>query len=256
MGAAQAPRAGFLHVKFQLVPLLEVLEVVEVHAALQPLFHFLDIVLEALERDDPAFVNRCGISGFPEVGLQLWWNTPLNGLRAGIAVSQSYGFSYNFIAPPPFGPGAIRMFLILPPSFIHQWNICGKIGPSSCNMLGMIMKPIVRWLEVRLATGIRPRTPGMLVRLTGSINGLKTGVYYTEYYGNTENRDGSGTAVPSDAYQKDAALSFRFDLKPWWIVKLEGHAINGTGLLRDSSNNPRRNDSEWFVVAVKTTLSF
>jgi hypothetical protein len=48
----------------------------------------------------------------------------------------------------------------------------------------------------------------------------------------------------------------RFDLKPWWIFKIEGHAINGTGLLRDSASNPVTKNNDWFMLAVKTTFSF
>jgi hypothetical protein len=62
--------------------------------------------------------------------------------------------------------------------------------------------------------------------------------------------------VPSDAYQKDVALSFRFDPKPWWVLKLEGHCIHGTALLYDSADNPKRNGDRWYMLALKTTFSF
>jgi hypothetical protein len=85
---------------------------------------------------------------------------------------------------------------------------------------------------------------------------LEVGSYYTEDYPNMANRNGQGTAVPSDAYQKDLALSFRFDPKPWWVFKIEGHYIRGTALLEDNANNPVRNGDGWFMLAVKTTFSF
>ena len=78
----------------------------------------------------------------------------------------------------------------------------------------------------------------------------EVGGYYTEFY--------TSDTVPaaSDAYQKDLALSFRFDPKPWWLFKVEGHYIRGTGLLDDNADNPVRNGSGWFMLMVKTTFSF
>ena len=70
------------------------------------------------------------------------------------------------------------------------------------------------------------------------------GTYYTMF------KDAS-------AKQNDAALCFRFDLKDWWVFKVEGHYLEGTGLLRDNANNPvQSNNNGWFMLAVKTTFSF
>ncbi len=74
--------------------------------------------------------------------------------------------------------------------------------------------------------------------------------YYTEYYENAP------ITVASDGSQKDLALSFRFDPKPWWVLKVEGHYIRGTALLDDNADNPVRNDDGWFMLLVKTTVSF
>ena len=69
-------------------------------------------------------------------------------------------------------------------------------------------------------------------------------------------RDGATLAVPSDAYQKDLALSLRFDPTSWWVFKVEGHYIHGTDLLADNAANPSRNNDGWFMLALKTTFSF
>ncbi len=42
------------------------------------------------------------------VGTQLWWNTPLDGLRAGVSLGYLFDFTYNFTVAPPFGAGAMR----------------------------------------------------------------------------------------------------------------------------------------------------
>jgi len=59
-----------------------------------------------------------------------------------------------------------------------------------------------------------------------------------------------------DNYQKDLAVSLRFDPKDWWIVKIEGHYIHGTGELYDSFQPTIRDDRGWFMLAMKTTFSF
>jgi hypothetical protein len=78
------------------------------------------------------------------------------------------------------------------------------------------------------------------------------GTYYTQCRINST----ITKQFPSDDYQNDAALSFRFDPTDWWTFKIEGHYIEGTGLLRDSVNNPVRSDDGWFMLALKTTFSF
>jgi hypothetical protein len=81
---------------------------------------------------------------------------------------------------------------------------------------------------------------------------METGLYYTEQYSDANDHNGGPTT-----YQKDLALSFRFDPKPWWIVKVEGHYITGTSLLQDDSNNPNRNSGRgWYMLALKNTFSF
>jgi hypothetical protein len=40
------------------------------------------------------------------------------------------------------------------------------------------------------------------------------------------------------------------------VAKLEGHYIRGTALLDDNADNPVRNDNGWFMLMLKTTVSF
>jgi hypothetical protein len=45
------------------------------------------------------------------VGEQIWWNTPLDGLRAGAAWEHGFNFKQELtvnLPPPPFGPGPIK----------------------------------------------------------------------------------------------------------------------------------------------------
>jgi len=53
-------------------------------------------------------------------------------------------------------------------------------------------------------------------------------------------------------------LSLRFDLTDWWIFKVEGHYIHGTGLINDNAANSGMtyDDRGWFMLALKSTVSF
>jgi hypothetical protein len=209
-----------------------------------------------------------GVKGCPGTGVQLWWNTPLEGLRAGVAYAEAFGLSYDYRVniPQAYGGGEYKTVQDIPIqhySLEYQWKSWtfqaeyryqdlysynqkpdGQSGPttdsaSDCWYAGAAYQ-VNKWFQV--------------------------GAYYTEYYANVANRNGheepanspNGFASPSDAYQKDAALSFRFDPKPWWTFKVEGHAINGTGLLYDATDNPEsgRHSGEWLMLAVKNTFSF
>lgn len=91
------------------------------------------------------------------------------------------------------------------------------------------------------------------------------GLYYSSIHIDKNDLDGS-KAVKNDptqnfkdymTWQKDIALSFKFDISPFWIVKAEGHYINGTAnvLKIDNMANSFENDT-WFAGALKSTFSF
>ena len=65
--------------------------------------------------------------------------------------------------------------------------------------------------------------------------------------------------IHDDRMTKDLALSLRLDLTPSWILKLEGHWLNGAEDVYPANDNPARADSDgedWFLFAAKTTMSF
>jgi hypothetical protein len=200
-----------------------------------------------------------GFSGIDKsliAGGQLWWNTPVDGLRFGVSGGQVFDFTWHISVAPPFGPGGMKTEVDIPfgqVSLEYQkdgWTFQTEYytyKTTGFDMLenGMILAPTSSQPDVWYV--------GLSKRLTPW---LELGSYYTEYFTDVDNRGGVGTAVPSDAFQKDAALSARFDITDWWIFKLEGHYIRGTGLLHSSTLNPVRNDDGWWLFAAKTTLSF
>jgi len=194
------------------------------------------------------------MSGFPEGGLQLWWNPPVTGLRVGLAVDESLGFSYDYWVNPLIGgPGAINSSIdstVLHSSLEYQ----RKNWTFQAEYLG-------RYQSVDNTASGRPYNAGSghaaadtwYVDASYRFNKrIETGIYYTEAYNNIYDRGNPAQ------YQKDLALSLRFDVTDWWIFKVEGHYLHGTGLLHNNSANPivGQDDRGWFMLDLKTTVSF
>ncbi|MBN2425952.1 MAG: hypothetical protein JXR46_15255 [Calditrichaceae bacterium] len=91
---------------------------------------------------------------------------------------------------------------------------------------------------------------------------LEAGVYYSEYYTNFDDKEGKEYAQlyqfpSSNTYQKDTAVSLRLDLNEYWIIKLEGHSVNGTAIMyRNEQDNPHNVEKDWILMAGKLTYNF
>lgn len=191
----------------------------------------------------------------PIFGAQLWWNTPLDGFRAGAAAGFVKELAYDFTVPPPFGPGQMRSESDIPYfqySLEYIWNSWTfqaeyyTYNSSSKQYMGSTQ-----------TASSRNRPESWYAGAAYRVNSwLEIGTYYTEHYADASDRSGNTRPVRADAFQKDLALSFRFDATDWWIMKLEGHYIRGTALLQDTANNPVRDTDGWWMLAAKTTFSF
>ena len=200
-----------------------------------------------------------GIDQSVIAGGQLWWNTPVDGLKFGGSGGALKDFGYNFLTtgvvpvgmPPTLFPFSVSTHSVGDIPFAQfsgeylwkNWTFQAEyytyhVGSRTYQngvYSGDSISDVDSWY----------------VNAAYKVNKwLQTGLYYTEYYGDTHHRGNSRN------YQKDTALSFRFDIKDWWIVKLEGHYIHGTALLQDDRNNPVQNNNAWFMLAAKTTFSF
>ncbi len=84
------------------------------------------------------------------------------------------------------------------------------------------------------------------------------GTCYSVAYNDKDDRDGDSyeaMGMPSAmAWLKDFSLTARFDINEYWLVKLEGHAMNGLkGAAIGDETDP---DKNWFLFGIKTTVSF
>lgn len=94
------------------------------------------------------------------------------------------------------------------------------------------------------------------------------GVYYSVMFANVDDRKGENPpygaapgspALGRGAYQHDLALTLRYDLNAFWLLKLEGHYMHGTAGLSSALNESQPLSSlteDWGVFLAKTTAYF
>jgi hypothetical protein len=191
----------------------------------------------------PSFVHLDSISSDAVFGGQLWWNAPVAGLRFGAAGAFIPVENFNTTIQTlggPFHPDNRASVAFEQYSAEYVW----KAWTFQAETLFLDLYPD--------AAGM-PDTHRFTWYGSAAYRFNKwfeAGGYYTEYYGDSDHTDNSLL------YQKDAALTLRFDPKEWWTFKIEGHYIRGTGLLEDTADNPVQNDKGWWMLDLKTTFSF
>jgi len=191
-----------------------------------------------------------GIDQCPIYGGQLWYNTPVDGLRLGLSGGYISDFGYTVTVNPPFGPGEIKTVSDIPYGQVSleylwkSWTFQAEY--FTYNVVG---HKIIGGVDTGASPGVQ--TESWYVSAAYRFNKwLEVGSYYNEYYGDTDQTSNS------TQYQKDVALSVRVDPKDWWVFKIEGHYITGTGLLNDNQQSTPIDDRGWFMLAVKSTFSF
>ncbi|MFO1477547.1 MAG: hypothetical protein U1F98_12965 [Verrucomicrobiota bacterium] len=188
-------------------------------------------------------------------GTQFWYNTPLEGLRAGASFGYMENFGYTTTIVPPYGPGQIHSsgnIFFQQYSLEYLWRAWTfQVEYYTYNFTG---HNYVGGVQVG-DTGNVPETWYVAVGYRFN-KYVEAGSYYTQYYANMHNRDGSGTSTPSDSFQNDLALACALHPTDWSIFKVEGHILHGTALLQDDAANPVRGSGGWFMLAVKATLYF
>jgi len=197
-----------------------------------------------------------GFNSPPIVGAQVWWYTPINGLRAGLNYNHIFGLEIDSRFPVP-GVGTVFPLInnevdglrgsveYLWKSWTFQAEYKHQLADTKTATSSTFMPTIY--------TDDFSQGDAWFALASYRFNKwVEAGAYYTEYYKNIHDRDNPF------AYQKDLALSLRFDPTSWWVLKVEGHCLRGTGLLQDNAHNPiaQQDDRNWFMLALKTTFSF
>lgn len=181
-------------------------------------------------------------------GGRLIWETPLDGLRFSGSIQWAHIDSTAFI--PTFDPIDIT-------NDSYQW-----VASAEYRMPWMtVTAEYSRWSADQsssnpaLSPPIDDTSERAYVMFTTRVTPwLTPGAYYAVYYPTVSNR------VGPENRQHDVALTLRFDLNQFWLVKLEGHYFNGTAGLLDPLRlgvfDLSSADTHWGALFVKTTVTF
>ena len=181
-------------------------------------------------------------------GGRLMWETPV-GLRLGSSL-QMLRFNLNATVPGAAGAPATQLEEDVPFQLwmasleysIHDLLLAGEWGywHADVDITGLPQTSITnqRWYVMtsyRVAPWFAP------------------GVYYSSLLSDIHK------PLTRDNYQHDFAATLRFDINPYWLVKLEGHYIDGTTDVSSALNGgvaPEMLARQWFLFLIKTTASF
>ncbi len=189
--------------------------------------------------------------GVPYIyGGRLLWETPLPGLRAGGALQAlRLDTTLLFSQPPP--PVAVDVKI---PALL--W--VGSVEYAAHDLL--LAAEYSRWhVEVESTDPLlfpesdseSERAYAMVSYRVGRL--IQPGIYYSLYYPDVEKKSGASSQ------QHDVAATLRFDFEDHWLLKLEGHYMQGTAGLSSTLNGGKSLDDlpdRWGVFLVKTTVHF
>ncbi|MGE0086358.1 MAG: hypothetical protein AB7S75_18270 [Desulfococcaceae bacterium] len=208
-------------------------------------------------------------------GGRLKWYTPLSGLLLSASYQQLdiiYQAHRNaYISLGPIGPP----MEVAIDSVIENPDMQFIIGSAEYSIgdLTLAAEYGTRRKNLTVTTDLsklgRPNPPPMELEIDDeSYYGLisyrftdwfEAGACYSVFYPDKDDRDGERfeKAGKPDylAWQKDWALSARFDITDFWLIKLEVHFMDGVALC-SYEDNPDGFDQDWTLYAIKTTFSF
>jgi hypothetical protein len=204
-----------------------------------------------------------GIGAPYVVGGRLLWESPLEGLRLG-GTLQALRLDVDLqFDPAVYGP--LRDAGALPPDFTGAtsaeipavlWVLSIEyvlrdlwLAVEYTQTYAELDSPTPRLFQVNEATG--DGLYGMAAYRVASW--FQPGIYYAVRFTDTKDRD------RRSKHLHDTALTLRFDINDYWLVKLEGHYLHGTSGLSAALNDgvpPTQLEPDWFLFIAKTTAYF
>ncbi|MDQ2646183.1 MAG: OprO/OprP family phosphate-selective porin [Myxococcota bacterium] len=194
-------------------------------------------------------------------GGRLLWLPPLSGLTLG-ASYQALRFDWRYTVNPALIP-AFQALQLVPADFTGDLPVEFRVrmGVASAEYQTGNLSVAVeysRWVGEFESAAPKLLPPHIVnERYYAMVSYQVTpwftpGVYYSAYFPNKDKRDARAD------YQHDVAVSFRYDLTKNWLLKLEGHWMEGTAALEESLNDKPKNQlaKEWGAFLVKTTAYF
>jgi len=197
-------------------------------------------------------------------GGALAWNTPLDGLRVGASwLTLEMETRASFTGPVPPGAPAGTPPTVLPMDLFLDMKSVYVLSAEYVRDALTVAAEYQRFdvdIEITTPMGVMPdddKRGGWYVQGAYRFSPLfEFGTYYSVYHPDWDDRDGEDVSPDHRAWQKDLAITARFDVTDNWLLKLEGHFMNGTGDI-DAAANPDGFDEEsWTMIAAKSTFYF
>jgi hypothetical protein len=210
-------------------------------------------------------------------GGRLMWQTPIEGLQAGGSV-QKLRIDADFALPDAQVP-QLQMAGVLPANFANPVpiRVPALLGVASVEYSAhdlLLASEYSRWrlgLTSPYAFLSEPSATSERFYVMSAYHvtpWFTPGLYYSVLFADANDRSGKNPAygappgsppVGRAAYQHDVALTLRYDLNQYWLLKVEGHFMHGTAGLTTTLNDNQSLSSltkDWGVLLVKTTAYF
>jgi hypothetical protein len=180
-------------------------------------------------------------------GGRLMWETPLSGLRLGTSI-QTLRIDTDYLIA-----GTVRIAL--------QFPLTIYLGSIEYTTGGLLLAAEYSRWRGEISSDAPMIFPTVNVTnerfyVLASYRFapfFQVGTYYAGFYLDVDRRSGRANQ------QHDVALTLRFDINPYLLVKLEGHFIRGVGLVEPSMNSGAMRSEmprDWGLFLVKTTAVF
>jgi hypothetical protein len=201
-------------------------------------------------------------------GAQLFWHTPLDGLRVGSTwLRTSVDFRLTLDAATT---QALIAAGLVPPTFDGKIVIAQRpdtvwiASAEYTRDTWLFAAEYARWYQRQVSSipNLLPEQNGKNERFYAMVTHrlcreLELGVYYSELYADADDRGGTNKKLFAKSYfawQRDATASLRYDVNDRWLWKVEAHFIDGTA---DISPAPTTTpDRYWGLFLVKTAVTF
>ncbi|BBO83274.1 hypothetical protein DSCO28_38400 [Desulfosarcina ovata subsp. sediminis] len=215
----------------------------------------------SLNIDNDSGVGKAFDNGFASSGLRvngdmdsdtsyigaLRWETPIDGLKLG----------YTYFHAPADTPVLVGGVMEATLSNTFQFHV-GSVE-YTWNNLVLSAEYMQRKTDSEvLGTDSTAKAESYYLMASYALYDWMTlGAYYSVYYPHKDDKDGDDLAIDHNAWEKDLALTLRFDINDYMVFKIEGHAVDGTAnvLAVDNTGNDF-DESDWYYSAAKVTFSF
>jgi hypothetical protein len=199
-------------------------------------------VVQFIEQSFPG-TNIDDIDVDPGFTGELFWDTPLEGLRVGYTYTEvEFELTVNRVL---LVPAEVEYNIFSVEYTYENFMISAEFNDSETIYAGDKEDGELYYVMTTY-------------RFTGW---FELGLYYSVSYPDKDDKNGKEAEAAGDpketTYLKDFALSTRFDVNEFWTVKLEFHLMDGlSGVNYSESDDPNDPDPDWTLFAAKVSYSF